>query len=105
MATRRVSLAAMRSVRARGGGFWGNYPNNSFWSEGTQAAEGAGNLFGESKLPPGVKRVPESWELPWMTCMCVGPVVVLGIGLNLKPETRIAAWAREEAERRLAAEA
>ena len=64
MSLRKMSVAAMRSARTRGG-FWGNYPQNSFWSEGTQAAEGAGRLFGESKLPPGVARKVEDWELPW----------------------------------------
>jgi hypothetical protein len=62
---RRASLAAMRSVRARGGGFWGNYPQGSFWSDGTQAAEGAGRLFGESPLAKGEVRQMEAWEWPW----------------------------------------
>eukprot|EP00976_Prorocentrum_cordatum_P005659 112900-Prorocentrum_minimum.AAC.6 len=64
MALRKASLSAMRSVRGRGGGFWGNYPGGTFWSEGTQEASGAGRLFGESALPPGQTRVKEDWEMP-----------------------------------------
>mmetsp|Transcript_17179 Transcript_17179/g.28933 ORF Transcript_17179/g.28933 Transcript_17179/m.28933 type:complete len:105 (-) Transcript_17179:231-545(-) len=104
MALRKASLSAMRSVRGRGGGFWGNYPGGSFWSEGTQEAAGAGRLFGESALPAGQTRVREDWEIPWIIGMFVAPAIVLGVGLNVKPETRGTAWAREEAERRLAAE-
>jgi hypothetical protein len=65
MAMRRASLSAMRSVRARGGGFWGDYPGGSFWSDGTQSAKGAGNLFGESPLAKGEVRKMEAWEWPW----------------------------------------
>ena len=65
MSVRRAGLAAMRSVRARGGGFWGDYPQGSFWSDGTQAAEGAGRLFGESPLAKGEVRKMEAWEWPW----------------------------------------
>mmetsp|Transcript_33843 Transcript_33843/g.46855 ORF Transcript_33843/g.46855 Transcript_33843/m.46855 type:complete len:105 (+) Transcript_33843:127-441(+) len=104
MSLRRLSVSSMRSVRARGDHFWGQYPGGSYWSEGTQPAKGAGHLFGESPLKPGQKRVREDWELPWIVCMFIAPAVVLGVGLNVKPETRLTAWAREEAERRLAAE-
>jgi len=49
----RLPLAALRSLRPRGGHGW---PGGSFWSEGTQEGKN-GLLFGETH------RKVESWEL------------------------------------------
>lgn len=56
----RASIAAARSLRARGGGGGGR----PFWSEGTQAG-GEARLFNESPPPAGARRKWESWEAIW----------------------------------------
>jgi len=56
----RASIAAARTLRARGGGGGGR----PFWSEGTQAGSDA-RLFNESPPPAGTRRKWESWEAIW----------------------------------------
>lgn len=84
-----------RTLRLRGGGGGGGW-----WTPGKQDA--TGNLFAETPPPPGQSRKWESWELPYYTT-CVLTVIILGVGLNAKPDTRIDKWAHEEALRRLKA--
>ena len=45
----------------------------------------------------------EDWEAPYYLTMAA-TVVILGVGLTAKPDTSLEGWAREEAQRRLAAE-
>ncbi|KAK3284780.1 hypothetical protein CYMTET_7589 [Cymbomonas tetramitiformis] len=88
----RVSVSAMRSLRARGG------PSPPFWSEGNQAKP-AGYLYGEAPLPAGQARKIEDWEPIWVGTFLATPII-LYIGLNYKPNTSLMQWAHEEADRR-----
>ena len=51
----------------------------------------------------GESRVWEDWEAPYYLTMAA-TVVILGVGLTAKPDTSLEGWAREEAQRRMAAE-
>ena len=79
-------------------------PPGGYFADGVQG-EGHvnGRLFNETPPPPGQSRKWKDWELPWYLGMG-GAAVILFFGLNAKPETSATAWAKEEAQKRLAAE-
>eukprot|EP00296_Roombia_truncata_P009649 JP448268.1.p1 GENE.JP448268.1~~JP448268.1.p1 ORF type:complete len:120 (+),score=19.39 JP448268.1:26-361(+) len=52
-------------------------------------------LFGEAPLKPGEKREREDWELPVYGAGILS-TIILGIGLNFKPETSLKAWAEDQ---------
>ncbi|XP_039003427.1 uncharacterized protein LOC120130197 [Hibiscus syriacus] len=62
-----------------------------------------GYLFNRTPPPPGQSRKWEDWELP-----CYGTsfltIVILGVGLNAKPDLTIETWAHQKALEKLAAE-
>lgn len=94
MSLRRLTTAALRNLRPRGGGWPGG-----FWSEGTQAGRN-GYLFGETPPPPGATRKWETWELPWYlgwggaTAICV--TICYGV-----PDTSLKSWAKPHALKEL----
>ena len=60
-----------------------------------------GRLFNETPPPPGQRRKWEDWEAPWYFTLA-SAAGILYFGLNAKPETSMTAWAKQEAEKRLA---
>eukprot|EP00262_Sarcandra_glabra_P000917 TRINITY_DN1094_c3_g1_i1.p2 TRINITY_DN1094_c3_g1~~TRINITY_DN1094_c3_g1_i1.p2 ORF type:complete len:118 (-),score=7.50 TRINITY_DN1094_c3_g1_i1:256-609(-) len=84
------------SVRTRGGG--GEGPSR--WSSpGTQERPN-GYLFARTPPPPGQSRKWEDWELPYYITAFL-TVVILGVGLNAKPDLTIETWAHQKALERL----
>mmetsp|Transcript_32724 Transcript_32724/g.82448 ORF Transcript_32724/g.82448 Transcript_32724/m.82448 type:complete len:106 (+) Transcript_32724:201-518(+) len=77
----------------RGGG-----PPGGFFGEGTKE-KSHGLLFGETPPPPGQSRKWESWEAPWYATGIL-TLVILGVGLPARPDSRLETWAHEEALRR-----
>eukprot|EP00761_Pharyngomonas_kirbyi_P013093 gb/GECH01013120.1/.p1 GENE.gb/GECH01013120.1/~~gb/GECH01013120.1/.p1 ORF type:complete len:149 (+),score=20.20 gb/GECH01013120.1/:1-447(+) len=77
------------------------YRFNRRWasSQNDFSSDDNGRLFGEKKLAPGEKREWDSWELPWYLFM-YGGLLLLVLGLMLKPDYSLSTWAREEAIRR-----
>jgi|TARA_B100001540_G_scaffold247680_1_gene223136 hypothetical protein len=95
----RAARGALRTQkRGMGGG-----PPGGYFAEGVQG-EGHvnGRLFNETPPPPGQSRKWEDWEAPWYLAMG-SAAVILFFGLSAKPETSATAWAKEEAQKRLAA--
>eukprot|EP00793_Prasinoderma_coloniale_P007092 PRCOL_00006944-RA len=67
-----------------------------FFSEGLK--ESGGVLYNETHVA-GVNRKAESWEAIYWGTMATC-LAVLVVGGNMKPDTSIITWARQEAERR-----
>ncbi|KAF3779376.1 hypothetical protein EJ110_NYTH41599 [Nymphaea thermarum] len=83
----------------RGGGGHGESGGSRFLSEGTQE-RGNGYLFNRTPPPPGQSRKWEDWELPYYVTAFL-TVVILGVGLNAKPDFTIETWAHQKALERL----
>jgi hypothetical protein len=66
---------------------------------GPEYNEPGGYLFGE-KPTPGVKRVKEDWERPWIYGM-TGSLLLVAVGLYYKPHNNVSEWAYNEARLRL----
>ncbi|KAK1259892.1 hypothetical protein QJS04_geneDACA010333 [Acorus gramineus] len=88
-----------RSIRLRSGG--GDGPSR-WTSPGTQE-RGSGHIFNRTPPPPGQSRKWEDWELPCYVTAFLS-VVILGVGLNAKPDLTIETWAHQKALERLKAE-
>ncbi|CAN1183549.1 hypothetical protein LINPERPRIM_LOCUS41655 [Linum perenne] len=59
-----------------------------------------GYLFSRTPPPPGQSRKWEDWELPcYITSFLT--IVILGVGLNSKPDLTIETWAHQKALERL----
>lgn len=78
----------------RGGGH-----GESRWGPGTQERPN-GYFLNRTPLPPGQKRKWEDWELPYYITGVLS-VIILGVGLNAKPDTTIETWAHKKAMERL----
>jgi hypothetical protein len=91
MSLRRLTTAALRNCRPRGGG----WPGGSFWSEGTQTGRN-GYLFGETPPPNGAPRKWETWELPWYLGWGAATAMAVTICYGV-PDTSLKAWARPHA--------
>ncbi|KAE9455950.1 hypothetical protein C3L33_12151, partial [Rhododendron williamsianum] len=62
-----------------------------------------GYLFNRPPPPPGQARKWEDWELPcYLTSFLT--IVILGVGLNAKPDLTIETWAHQKALQRLQAQ-
>eukprot|EP00123_Amoebidium_parasiticum_P000729 comp11613_c0_seq1/m.6103 comp11613_c0_seq1/g.6103 ORF comp11613_c0_seq1/g.6103 comp11613_c0_seq1/m.6103 type:complete len:101 (-) comp11613_c0_seq1:51-353(-) len=61
-----------------------------------------GFLFNEKPLKAGEKRQWEAWEAIWVFGM-FGAMAYSVVGTNLRPDTSLSLWAREELKRRAAA--
>ncbi|CAA7407223.1 unnamed protein product [Spirodela intermedia] len=82
------------SLRTRGGG-----ELKRFTTPGTQERPN-GYLFNRPPPPPGESRQWEDWELPcYITSFLT--IVILGVGLNAKPDFTLETWAHEKALERL----
>ncbi|CDF34618.1 unnamed protein product [Chondrus crispus] len=62
--------------------------------------EPGGRLFGEAIRQPGERRKLFDWEVPYIGTLVLAGLM-LGFGLNSRPETSALVWAREEALARL----
>lgn len=59
-----------------------------------------GYLFNRPPPPPGESREWEDWELPcYITSFLT--IVILGVGLNAKPDLTIETWAHQKALERM----
>eukprot|EP00884_Botryococcus_braunii_P017126 jgi/Botrbrau1/4097/Bobra.152_3s0046.1 len=95
-ALRRLTLKSLRNWKLRG-----EHGNEKFWSEGKN--DPTGYLFSETPPPPGQSRKWEDWEAPWYFTL-IASALILGIGLNSKPDTNLTTWAHEQAKKELEAE-
>ncbi|KAK7278861.1 hypothetical protein RJT34_23900 [Clitoria ternatea] len=84
------------SLRTRGGSATGS----SRWTSAGHEEKPKGYLFNRTPLPPGESRKWEDWELPcYITSFLT--IVILGVGLNAKPDLTIETWAHQKALERL----
>ena len=84
------------AMRVRGGGGEGA----GRWTTPGHEERPKGYLFNRPPPPPGESRKWEDWELPcYVTSFLT--VVILGVGLNAKPDLTIETWAHEKALERL----
>ncbi|CAI0438160.1 unnamed protein product [Linum tenue] len=82
------------SLRTRGGG------GASGWTTPGHEERPKGYLFNRTPPPPGQSRKWEDWELPcYLTSFLT--IVILGVGLNAKPDLTIETWAHQKALERL----
>ncbi|CAL1385035.1 unnamed protein product [Linum trigynum] len=81
------------SLRTRSGGASG-------WTTPGHEERPKGYLFNRTPPPPGQSRKWEDWELPcYLTSFLT--IVILGVGLNAKPDLTIETWAHQKALERL----
>ena len=86
------------TVRTRGGGGDGT----SRWRSVGQQEQPNGYAFKGTPLPRGQSRKWEDWELPcYITSFLT--IVILGVGLNAKPDLTLETWAHQQALERLQA--
>jgi hypothetical protein len=92
--------ARLRSAsRVRGGGGGGG-EGAGRWTTPGHEDRPKGYLFNRPPPPAGETRKWEDWELPcYITSFLT--VVILGVGLNAKPDLTIETWAHEKALERL----
>lgn len=84
------------SLRTRGGSGSGA----SRWTSQGHEEHPKGLPFNRTPPPPGQSRKWEDWELPcYITSFLT--IVILGVGLNAKPDLTIETWAHEKALERL----
>ncbi|KAF9593246.1 hypothetical protein IFM89_021002 [Coptis chinensis] len=83
------------SIRTRSGG-----EGPSRWSTQGHQEKPNGYLFNRTPPPPGQSRKWEDWELPCYITSFLA-IVILGVGLNAKPDFTIETWAHKKALERL----
>ncbi|OWM67203.1 uncharacterized protein LOC116209599 [Punica granatum] len=72
----------------------------SRWTTPGHEERPKGYLFNRPPPPPGQTRKWEDWELPcYVTSFLT--IVILGVGLNAKPDLTIETWAHKKALERL----
>ncbi|XP_050226462.1 uncharacterized protein LOC126676326 [Mercurialis annua] len=72
----------------------------SRWASAGHEEKPKGYIFNRTPLPPGQSRKWEDWELPcYITSFLT--IVILGVGLNAKPDLTIETWAHQKALERL----
>ncbi|XP_030926834.1 uncharacterized protein LOC115953355 [Quercus lobata] len=87
----------LSSLRTRGGTAT---TGSSRWSSPGHEEKPKGYLFNRPPPPPGQSRKWEDWELPcYITSFLT--IVILGVGLNAKPDLTIETWAHQKALERL----
>ncbi|KAI4382050.1 hypothetical protein MLD38_008059 [Melastoma candidum] len=70
------------------------------WTSPGHEERPKGYLFNRTPPPPGQSRKWEDWELPcYITSFLT--IVILGVGLNAKPDLTIETWAHQKALERL----
>ncbi|PWZ54843.1 hypothetical protein Zm00014a_038087 [Zea mays] len=91
----RARLRSASRVRGGGGG-----EGAGRWTTPGHEERPKGYLFNRPPPPAGETRKWEDWELPcYITSFLT--VVILGVGLNAKPDLTIETWAHEKALERL----
>ncbi|KAF5748808.1 hypothetical protein HS088_TW04G00777 [Tripterygium wilfordii] len=85
------------SLRTRGGS---QTSGHSRWTSPGHEERPKGYLFNRTPPPPGKSREWEDWELPCYIAS-FGTIVILGVGLNAKPDLTIETWAHKKALERL----
>ncbi|KAE9590405.1 hypothetical protein Lal_00028108 [Lupinus albus] len=101
MATLTSASAMLRrrllpSLRTRGGGSSGH----SRWTSPGHEERPKGIFMNRTPPPLGQSRKWEDWELPcYITSFLT--IVILGVGLNAKPDLTIETWAHDKALQRL----
>ncbi|OIV90309.1 hypothetical protein TanjilG_13164 [Lupinus angustifolius] len=86
----------LTSLRTRGGDSSGP----SRWTSPGHEERPKGLFMNRTPPPPGQSRKWEDWELPcYITSFLT--IVILGVGLNAKPDLTIETWAHEKALERL----
>ncbi|KAL8172145.1 hypothetical protein V2J09_023949 [Rumex salicifolius] len=86
------------SLRTRGGG-----EGVSRWTSPGHQERPNGYFCNRTPPPPGQSRKWEDWELPcYLTSFFT--IIILGVGLNAKPDLTIETWAHQKALERLQAE-
>ncbi|KAL6958922.1 hypothetical protein U1Q18_040268 [Sarracenia purpurea var. burkii] len=87
------------ALRTRGGG--GDGPSR--WTSPGHQERPNGYFLNRTPPPPGQSRKWEDWELPcYITSFLT--IVILGVGLNAKPDLTIETWAHQKALERLEAQ-
>ncbi|ERN11684.1 uncharacterized protein LOC18439885 [Amborella trichopoda] len=90
--------------RIRGGDHGhGHGHGESRWTSQGMQERLNGYLFIRTPPPPGQSREWEDWELPYYVTAFL-TVVILGIGLNAKPDLTLETWAHNKAIERLDAQ-
>nr|KAJ0203317.1 hypothetical protein LSAT_V11C500288460 [Lactuca sativa] len=85
------------ALRQRGG------DTTSRWTTPGHQERPNGYFLNRTPLPPGQSRKWEDWELPcYVTSFLT--IVILGVGLNAKPDLTLETWARQKAIERLASQ-
>ncbi|XP_030452968.1 uncharacterized protein LOC115674648 [Syzygium oleosum] len=75
----------------------------SRWATPGHEERPKGYLFNRAPLPAGQSRKWEDWELPCYVASFL-TIVILGVGLNAKPDLTIETWAHQKALERLQVE-
>lgn len=95
--------AALRQRLWRSAPTRGGHDGPSRWRAPGHQEQLNGYFLNRTPPPPGESRKWEDWELPcYVTSFLT--VVILGVGLNAKPDLTIETWAREKALERLQAQ-
>ncbi|KAK9069216.1 hypothetical protein SSX86_013332 [Deinandra increscens subsp. villosa] len=72
----------------------------SRWTSPGHQVRPNGYFLNRTPLPPGQSRKWEDWELPcYVTSFLT--IVILGVGLNAKPDLTLETWAHQKAIERL----
>lgn len=75
----------------------------SRWTSPGHQEHPNGYFLNRTPLPPGQSRKWEDWELPcYVTSFLT--IVILGVGLNAKPDLTLETWAHQKALERLEAQ-
>ncbi|KAI0511899.1 hypothetical protein KFK09_012533 [Dendrobium nobile] len=103
---------ALAAVAAAGGGMLRSRLRSSLrlrssggegagrWTTQGHEERPKGYLFNRPPPPPGESRKWEDWELPcYITSFLT--IVILGVGLNAKPDLTIETWAHQKALERM----
>ncbi|KAK4776892.1 hypothetical protein SAY86_005580 [Trapa natans] len=89
--------AASTTLRRR---LFSSESGSSRWTSPGHEERPKGYLFNRNPPPPGQPRKWEDWELPcYLTSFLA--IVILGVGLNAKPDLTIETWAHKKALERL----
>ncbi|XP_041026231.1 uncharacterized protein LOC121266469 [Juglans microcarpa x Juglans regia] len=100
-ASRMLRHRLLGSLRTRGGPATSGQGR---WTSPGHEDRPKGYLFNRPPPPPGQSRNWEDWELPcYITSFLT--IVILGVGLNAKPDLTIETWAHQKALERLQMEA
>ncbi|KAI4387147.1 hypothetical protein MLD38_004997 [Melastoma candidum] len=97
MASTKPLAAISAAIRRR---YMSSSSGVSRWTSPGHEERPKGYLFNRTPPHPGESRKWEDWELPcYITSFLT--IVILGVGLNAKPDLTIETWAHQKALERL----